>query len=327
MQKKISVIIGAYNAGPFIRRCIDSIIPQRDFSLDDIEIVLCNDGSTDDTLDIMNEYLELYPNVVKVDSHKNMKPAKTKNRGINKSTGKYLVFLDADDWLEKDYCAKFYHYIEKYDVDVVFGGYKRISEDGKLLKTGSPPLYDYAKYMFVVSTMRIHRRSFIIKNDIFFTENAYGEDILFTVKQLAARANFLPIVYNGYNYLYNTGSITNTTQKGLDEANIKTAINLVEQITKIGRPINKQSEFKYYLVRTVVFHLLYAGKHSSKRQFMNAYKQLFKILQKHVPEVDKIGYVFYSPKGENFNVRVIIASVLLFRRLGMMPLFAKTYCR
>jgi len=324
VQKRISVIIGAYNAEPFIQRCVDSIVQQEQFPMDDLEIILCNDGSEDNTLAVMQEYQRQYPGVVSVDTHENIKPAKTKNRAIEMATGKYIIFLDADDWLERDFCNRFYIEIERSGADVVFGGYKRVSQTGDVLKVATPSLCEYAKYMFVVSTMRIHRREHMMKHAIKFTESTYGEDILFSVKQIAAGAVFKPILYAGYNYLYNTDSITNTTQKGFDEANLKTVKNLLEQIIKIGEPLKNEPSFQYYLVRTVVFNLLYSGRNSSSQQFIVAYKQLFSLLNLRVPEMQ---YTMIAPKGETLSVRFIIFLFLLFRRLRVVHLFSKVYCR
>lgn len=96
----VSIIVPCYNVGPFVKECIDSIINQK--TQYKYEIILINDGSTDNTLDIINEYKKL-DNVVIIDKP-NSGPGQSRNIAIEKSRGKYIIFVDSDDFVT-EYCV------------------------------------------------------------------------------------------------------------------------------------------------------------------------------------------------------------------------------
>ena len=106
---KVSVIIPVYNSEQYLRRCLDSVLNQ---SVQDYEIILIDDGSTDGSLDICNEYAERNRNI-KVIHKLNGGVSSACNLGINYSRGKYLMFCDSDDYVEPDWIATMYQYAEK----------------------------------------------------------------------------------------------------------------------------------------------------------------------------------------------------------------------
>lgn len=113
----ISVIVPVYNTELYLRKCVESIISQ---TYTDIELVLINDGSTDDSGKICDEYVSVYKNV-QVFHQENQGAASARRRGVELARGEYIAFVDSDDWVEKD----FYEYLIGYaveDVDMVTGG-------------------------------------------------------------------------------------------------------------------------------------------------------------------------------------------------------------
>lgn len=115
MSAKVSVIIPVYNSEKYIGECLDSIINQ---TLRDIEIICVNDGSTDGTAAILEDYSKKDDRVIIIDQ-KNLGAGAARNNGLRKATGEYLSFLDADDFFEKDMLEKSYNAAKKKDADVV----------------------------------------------------------------------------------------------------------------------------------------------------------------------------------------------------------------
>ena len=111
----VSVIVPVYNAEKFIKRCIDSILCQ---SYKDFELILINDGSKDNSLDIIQKYAETDQRI-KVISQKNKGVAGARNSGLNAATGEYFLFVDADDWIESDAIEKLLAAAD-CDTDIVF---------------------------------------------------------------------------------------------------------------------------------------------------------------------------------------------------------------
>ena len=99
MSDKVSVVLAAYNAAPFIKKSIDSVLTQ---SYKNFELIIIDDGSTDDTPDICNEYA-LKDSRIRVISTQNNGVSSARNLGIRQCSGKYIIFIDADDYMEKPF--------------------------------------------------------------------------------------------------------------------------------------------------------------------------------------------------------------------------------
>ncbi len=118
MKEKVSIIIPIYNAEKFLKKCIDSVI-QQDYN--NIEIILINDGSTDNSEDVCKNYFK--NDKVKYFLKKNEGVSKARNLGIKNATGKYITFVDADDYVEKNYISTLVSCIQKDHYDLAICNY------------------------------------------------------------------------------------------------------------------------------------------------------------------------------------------------------------
>ena len=116
MNYKVSVCISVFNSEKFLKRCIDSILSQ---TLEEIQIVIVNDGSTDNSGKIIDEYEGLYPDKLVCVKQENRGLAQGRQMGINNATGQFIAFLDADDYVRKDAYEKMYNSAIKHGVDIV----------------------------------------------------------------------------------------------------------------------------------------------------------------------------------------------------------------
>ena len=103
---KVSVIIPVYNTEQYLNKCLDSLVNQ---TLKDIEIILINDGSTDNSQNIIDEYSAKYPDKIKSFIKENGGQATARNLGITKATGEYIGFVDSDDWIELNMYEELYN--------------------------------------------------------------------------------------------------------------------------------------------------------------------------------------------------------------------------
>ncbi|HFU3798853.1 TPA: glycosyltransferase family 2 protein [Streptococcus suis] len=126
-RPKFSVIVPVYNVKATLKRCMDSILNQ---TYDDFEVILINDGSTDNSLDICNEYQEKDKRI-QVFSKANGGLSSARNMGIDKSSGEYLCFVDSDDWISVDMLAHFEKLISRYQADIVSATYKLVHNPTK----------------------------------------------------------------------------------------------------------------------------------------------------------------------------------------------------
>ena len=120
----ISIVVPIYNAEKYLNKCIDSLVNQ---TKKELEFILVNDGSTDNSEKIIKEYKDKR---IKYFKNNNQGIGKTRNFGIEKATGKYIMFLDSDDYLDKDACNELYETAEKNKLDMVVFDFYRVEPDG-----------------------------------------------------------------------------------------------------------------------------------------------------------------------------------------------------
>lgn len=126
---RLSVIIPAYNADKFIGKCLDTVIAQ---NIDSMEMIVVNDGSTDQTIDIAGQYELRYPNI-KVISTANKGVSHARNIGLRKAKGKYITFVDADDYIESGMYRKMLAILEQYNADIVECSCRKVKPNGNLI--------------------------------------------------------------------------------------------------------------------------------------------------------------------------------------------------
>ena len=164
MNELISIIVPIYNVAPYLRKCIDSILMQ---TYTNIEIILVDDGSTDEGRIICDEYKEK-DNRVKVIHQSNSGLTVTRRNGVNYASGKYIGFVDGDDWIEPNMYEILYKYMKENDVQVVTScGYRDYGyiNSGKILGDTVPS----GKYYINSNDKYILKRLFSSS----FNENEY----------------------------------------------------------------------------------------------------------------------------------------------------------
>lgn len=235
---KVSVVIPVYKVEQYLRRCVDSVLAQ---TLPDLEIILVDDGSPDHCPAICDEYVSKYENIQVV--HKpNGGLASARNAGMKVATGKYLFFLDSDDWLDADGLESLYHCAEKYQIDFVryryfrtgwpgmeenavcrvedvrelTGGYydqNRIQKDIYYRLLATPQLTMGA---IVGACGALYNLEFLRRNNLsFYEEVKFSEDLVFSARVTRAANSFYFIDSPGvYHYFYNLNSISKSFRSG-----------------------------------------------------------------------------------------------------------------
>ncbi|MDA1674359.1 glycosyltransferase family 2 protein, partial [Bacillus cereus] len=123
----ISVILPIYNVEMYIEECLNSLVNQT-IGVENLEVIMVNDCSTDSTKSIMDKYSGKYSNFISIHLEKNTgSPSTPKNIGVEQATGEYLIFLDPDDYVPKDAYEKLYKYAQKYKSDFVMGSLARFN--------------------------------------------------------------------------------------------------------------------------------------------------------------------------------------------------------
>lgn len=218
MEKvKISIIVPVYNVEQYLEECLNSLINQ---TLIGIEIIIVNDGSTDNSTFIINKYKNKYKNI-KVINQKNSGLSEARNTGIKNSTGKYLAFVDSDDYVDVDMFEKLYNKAEKFQCNMIICDMMLYWNKIKMkpynnLKQDQKNIYELEDLYKILLDKelncqvmnKIYRRDIWIKNNITFEKGRYYEDIYpsFKLINIFKRAMFINSPM--YKYRMRQGSIT-----------------------------------------------------------------------------------------------------------------------
>jgi len=219
LNANVSVTIPVYNTSRYLRKCLDSLVSQ---TLKDIEFVIVDDGSTDDSGDICDEYAAK-DNRFKVIHQKNGGLWKARQTGLDVANGDYIIVCDSDDWVESDMYEKLYDKAKESDADIVICGYYSEYSDGRKISRqnifkendGYVDLYDFMRYGAGASWIKLIKRSLFLKTNSSYESGInQGEDALIIYKLLRGNPKVVQINYCLYHYrrLIGGESYTNNTK-------------------------------------------------------------------------------------------------------------------
>ncbi len=213
---KISIIIPIYNGAKYIERCVESIKNQT-LSFDDFQIILINDGSLDNTEFVCKKLKEKYKNISYY-YKANGGVSSARNMGISKAEGKYILFLDHDDYLDNNYIELLYNFAEKNNLNIVRSGYKIVNENEEIIETNiysnnSVIIDDNNFSLFIESPFFCYGGGLFIRrnavgNTRFDINLKFAEDLVFIRKCYKNHGKMGYINTCGYNYYVNVNSAT-----------------------------------------------------------------------------------------------------------------------
>ena len=229
---KISVIIPAYNDERYISRCLDSFICQ---TFSDMEIIVVDDGSTDSTPNILEDYCKK-DSRIKIITQRNQKQGAARNNALKIASSDFIMFADSDDWVDLDYCEKAYNTIIKYDADIALTSAVRIKNNGKF-KT----YYDFKEEIFCDNFQDIIKIAKVpgywqvwgklfkksLLDGIFCEEEVFYEDPEYLIKVLHKAKSLITVANSKYYYFSNPNS---TIKSKHTIAKIQNQISSMEKV-------------------------------------------------------------------------------------------------
>lgn len=238
MEKElISVIVPVYNAEKYLQKCLDSILEQ---TYKNLEIIIINDGSTDNSGQICQEYEKQDDRIIYIEKE-NSGVSDTRNAGMDRMTGTYVTFVDSDDWLEPNYVKFLYEKLIEHQADIVVGNYTSFNESNSVFyfhtsadyyekvydnKSVIPCLYDakeLLKSALIVPWGKIYKKEIIA--NFRFPIDRIGEDALFNLKALLDSKKVVYVNKSAYIYRVREGSLSNTWS----DKWIRDAIYIIEE--------------------------------------------------------------------------------------------------
>jgi len=323
MRPKVTISVAIYNVAPYIEQCVRSLYEQ---TLEDLEILLVDDCTPDDSIDIALKALEDYPNrkdQVRVFRHEhNMGIAATKTDCFQKSTGEYVIIVDGDDFVDSHYAELLYNRAIEKDADLVFCGYYRYQENeckaSHLIHTeiqgdGEKEKDDIInRKILPFLVCRLVRRTIFEGNDIIWPVKNMGEDTLLSAEFAYYAKRLAKVDEHLYYYRYNPNSVT----KLLDEDHclrnldsFKSNVELLEQfLTREGVADKYWYGIFINKMRTKNRLLRITGKIKYRKMWLNTF-----------PEINKTAFWGDSRFKSDYRAKVWFIVVLL----GLYPIFRK----
>ena len=212
---KVSVIVPVYNAEDYIQRCLHYLIMQ---TLEDLEIIVVNDGSTDSSMEAVKKLAEI-DGRIKIINQENKLQGAARNNGLKYVRSEYVGFCDADDFVDFFYFERLYNAAKKYDADIALAEYVRISlskykprlniSNETVNETILEKINICKQNKNECPTNKIYRVEYLKKNGVLFPEGVYCEDKLFSLKAVYYANKIVTVPGVRYYYWENPNSTVN----------------------------------------------------------------------------------------------------------------------
>lgn len=268
-MSKISILVPVYNAESKIEKCLNSLINQTD--KDDIEIVIVNDGSTDNSGNVIEEYIKKHEknNIIRYYAKENEGISKTRNFAIDKSNSEYVLFVDADDYIDEQTIEKLKPYIEE-NIDLIKFKLQRVDENNNILEKVDGPVFEeitgeeaftrmYSEDILIDSPcVYLMKKELFTKNNFKF-QRTYHEDfglipfIILVAKTVVSIPDYL------YQYVQSSNSITRNEdyKKTIKKINDVLAHydNMIKTIQNMSLKEKTKENVKIYYTNAIILKL------------------------------------------------------------------------
>jgi glycosyltransferases involved in cell wall biogenesis len=267
MQPMVSIIVPIYNAEQYLRRCVDSILNQE---YTDYELLLVNDGSTDASGDICEEYGDQDPRVIVIQKE-NTGVSDSRNRALDRARGKYLQFLDSDDWITPDATRLFVRAAEEYGCDMVISDFyrvvgERLSPKGDIEEEGVLTREEFAAHMmenpadfyYGVLWNKLYRRDIVEEHKLRMdTDISWCEDFMFNLEYIRYAKVFYALHAPIYYYVKRKGSLAS---QGINiSKTVKMKLNVFEYYNNFYKHVLEEEDYEKNRLQVYRFFIDAAG--------------------------------------------------------------------
>ena len=336
---KVSVILPVYNVGMYLGKCLDSLINQ---TLNEIEIICINDGSTDNSLEILEKYAQNDPRIKIIDKE-NEGQGVARNIGIDMAQGKYIGFVDPDDWVSTQMFEKMFTQAENLNSDIVICNFiKYEEENNKILrpkyfekitkptkttridveegKVDRQIVDDSLLVSPCYSVNRIYKTQLLKSNNIKFSQSKCYEDVMFVLKSHLATDNISYIPQPFYFYRIRSGS-TLRNIKNLSTYSIHIFKELSEYLQEKNIFDKYYDNYKYF----VMMNIIWKDEQFSRKEKQELFANLKNLLSKNdislvkkkllSKKMDHIFSLTNNPSNRRQKILTILGIKLKFKYL------------
>ena len=216
MKKKLSIIVPVYNCEKYLEKCLNSLTNQ---TLSNIEIILVNDGSKDNSLEICKKHAKKDDRII-VLNQENSGQSKARNVGLAHAGGEFITFVDSDDWVDENYYEKLVNACEKYDADIACASIIRERKNFKKFRINYTKEQVITKIQEKIDTAKVpdmcyvwnkvYKREYLHNLGLKFVEGMYFEDVDFVTRAIYYSNKIVTVPNTYYHYWTNFNSTVKT---------------------------------------------------------------------------------------------------------------------
>lgn len=273
----ISIIVPVYNVSNYLKECLVSIINQ---SFKNIEIICVNDGSTDDSLEILESFQKMDKRI-KIINQINKGLSAARNTGLDIAKGKYIGFVDSDDYIHPDMYKMLYDAIEKYDVDISVCNYTSIEKGEFVSKSFTEDCLidsrdDYIREVLLDTKIQNYVWTRLYKRELFdnvrFPVGFLFEDVSVSTQLLNKINKAYYISKPLYYYRIREGSITSTISLSTIDDSI---YNAYERYLKIKKDFSELNDINVYSMLVWLYYQFICFRVLTEESFYKVYREIF----------------------------------------------------
>lgn len=264
---KLSIIVPVYNTSKYLKKCVTSILVQTN---DDMEILLINDSSTDNSGEILKEFEKQNPERIHYFEKPNGGIADTRNYGVSKAQGKYILFVDSDDYIKENLIKELDKYIEQ-DIDLVKFKLEKVNINGEVLERIEGPVFEkltgpqafnklaFSDVLIDSPCVYLFKKELFKKNNLEFKPNTEHEDFGLMPLVILKAETVTSINLYGYCYLQSTNSITRNTDYARMLKKFNDVLlhydNMIEFLNKENIDEKTKKNVKTYYTNAIILKL------------------------------------------------------------------------
>ncbi|MCU7203349.1 glycosyltransferase [Turicibacter sanguinis] len=305
----VSIIVPIYNVEKYLRRCLDSLVSQ---TYQNIEIICVNDGSTDNSQLIIEEYKCKFPDRIKSIMKLNGGLGDARNAGLLEAKGEYVLFIDSDDWIEKNTVEILIENALKNQSDIVICGLRRITEENRILSQEQCKLdkeynnKDALINLAPAAWNKLYKRNLFVDNNIMYPVNVWYEDLpttskLFMCSQKITTTNAVLI-----NYLQRNNSIIYSY-----DSRARDIFKVLEEIKSFNFQKSNiyRDEIEYLFIIHIIFAHLFRSTILDNQSLKKEIKYCKDFIEEKYPKYYKNKYLDIRYKNNNSLLKKIIMNI------------------
>lgn len=291
---KISVIVPCYNVEKYLGKCLLSLVNQ---SFENYEVIVINDGSTDQSEKIMWDYVERYPHLIRGYTKENGGLSSARNYGNGKTDSQYITYVDSDDYVDSDFLERLYDATEDGKMDIVLSGRDKVSETGDVLQ-----VLNYAPPTILrrLTTHGVlYKREYMVRQKIIFPEGKIYEDNPYNLVMIFMTRNIKILSFVGYHQLVRNDSIT-AKKIDFDRLPLEALNKSIEYISSNKSQLNDYYNFEHTAISFLTYFIFqvnksHLSKKSGRKSDVNVILQICdwsqEIIRRYFNECEKNPYI------------------------------------